>query len=279
MDVPPPNAEDEKKPLKSNDNAPPRDDFHLVDDLVMAVRFFSRLPTGDRPHERPQLSRIARALPFASLVIGIGPVLALALFGGLGLPPLFASALATGAMILVCGGMSEDGLADAADGLFGGTTPARRLEILKDSRHGTYGVAALCLLLLLRVSALAALVEIHPLKGAALWLAATVLARSGGLWLTVALPPARIDGASAAAGRVSGYSFGIGMAFAAVIAFILAGPAAGLLAVLLALVLGAIVAWGWTRLCRRLLNGQTGDLIGALMGLIEIAVLMAFLLL
>ena len=64
---------------------PPRQDNHgpiefgarLADDIVMALRFFSRLPTGDRPHELPNLSRIALALPFASVLIGFVPVLVL----------------------------------------------------------------------------------------------------------------------------------------------------------------------------------------------------------
>jgi adenosylcobinamide-GDP ribazoletransferase len=243
----------------------------------MALRFFSRLPIAAGPHKRPSLDRMARALPFASLVIGIGPALLLAALAFIGLPPLVCGAIATGTLIVVSGGMAEDGLADAADGLFGGATPERRLEILKDSRHGTYGVSALALFLIIRVAALGALVTIHPLAGAGAWLAATVLARSAALWLTVTLPPARAEGASAAAGRTGRTAFGIGIGFAAALTFILAGPARGLIPVILALLLAALIAWGWTRLCQRLVGGQTGDLIGALQALIETAALVAFL--
>jgi adenosylcobinamide-GDP ribazoletransferase len=279
VDVAPPAPEDRPQQRRSNDNhaVPPREAISLVDDLVMALRFFSRLPVGAAPHGRPSLNRIARALPFASLVIGIGPALLLAALAFIGLPPLVAAAIAVGAMIVVSGAMEEDGLADAADGLFGGTTRERRLEILKDSRHGTYGVSALALFLIIRVGALAALVAVHPLAGAAAWLAASVLARSAALWLTVALPPARAEGASAAAGRTGQTSFGIGIGFAAAITFILAGPPTGLVPVLLALALAALIAWLWARLCNRLVGGQTGDLIGALQALIEAAALAAFL--
>lgn len=249
----------------------------LADDLIMALRFFSRLPTGNRAHERPELSRIALALPFASLVIGVFPAFLL-LGGGLtGLPKLFVAGIAVAAAAIVTGAMAEDAIADAADGLFGGTTRERRLEIMKDSRHGTYGVVALCLFLLLRVSALAALAAAAPVSAGALWLAAMLLSRSGALWLTVALPPARATGASAAAGRASPPAFAMGGVFALILALLLSAPSAGLTGFALAVALLAVLAWGWTQLCDNLIGGQTGDLIGALQALLEVAVLAAFL--
>lgn len=266
-----------QKPLPQNDNLTAAKGSQLMDDLVMGVRFFSRLPGGDRPHQVPNLSRMALALPFASIVIGLIPALILAGAAALGLPGLFAGALAVAAGVIITGAMAEDGLADAADGLFGGNSVARRLEIMKDSRHGTYGVAALCLLLLLRVAALARLAAIHPLIGAALWLAAMVLARSGALWLSVALPPARPDGASAAAGQVTKRAYCAGGVFALVLGFVLAAPFTGVVGLCAVLVLIGAVIFGSTRLCRRLIGGQTGDLIGALQALLEIAALTAFL--
>lgn len=244
----------------------------LKDDLVMALRFFSRLPTGDTPHEQPDLGRIAMALPLASVVMGIGPIL---LLGGvwLGLPSYFAAALAVGAMVLIGGAMMEDSLADAADGLFGGATRERRLEILKDSRHGTYGVAALCLFLVLRVTAIGSVAAINPLAAAGLWLAANIAGRSAALWVAVALPPARADGASASAGALPLSRFAIGAALAALLVFVIGAPASSLLGVILAVVVVALVALGWTGLCRRMVGGQTGDLIGAAAGLGEVAAL------
>lgn len=245
----------------------------LKDDFVMALRFFSRLPTGGSPHLPPDLDRIAMALPLASLVMGIIP--ALLLIGGTmaGLPAYFAAALAVAAMVMVGGGMMEDALADAADGLFGGSTRERRLEILKDSRHGTFGVAALCLFLLLRVTALGSVAATNPLAAAGIWLAANIAGRSGGLWVAVALPPARSDGASAAAGMLPGSRFVVGAALAMLLAFLLGAPFTSLVGLSLALVAIGLVAVGWTALCRRLVGGQTGDLIGAAGGLGEVAAL------
>lgn len=246
-------------------------------DFIMALRFFSRLPTGGSPHQTPNLGRIAMALPLASVAIGIGP--ALLLVGGAlaGLPSYFAAALAVAAMVMASGAMAEDALADAADGLFGGHSIERRLDIMKDSRHGTYGVAALCLFILLRVTALGAIAAINPLAAGSIWLAASIVGRSGALWVAVALPPARRDGAAATAGQLPARNFAVGAVFAALLLFLLAGPATSMFALVIAVMLAVIVMTGWTALCRRLVGGQTGDLIGALGALVEVAVLAALL--
>ena len=245
----------------------------LGDDLAMALRFFSRLPTGPAEHRAPDLNRMAGGLGFASVLIGAGPAVLLAALAFLGLPPLVAAGFAVGASALVTGAMSEDALADAFDGLFGGATADRRLEIMKDSRHGTYGVLALVLAVLIRVAGLASVVAVNPLAGAALLIATGVLARSAGLWMAVALPAARTGGASATAGRLGARPFWVGMGLSAVIGFALAAPFTSVLAFGLAAAAAAGVATLWVLLCRRLVGGQTGDLIGALIGLIELATL------
>jgi len=261
-------------PPPTNDNSPLKGDVRLSDDLLMGLRFFSRLPTGNAPHAKPRLSRMALALPFTSLVIGAGPVAVLLGLEWLGVAHYFAAAMAVATMVAVTGGMSEDALADSLDGLFGGHTIEDRLSIMKDSRHGTYGVCGIVLLLVLRVTAVGSIA--NPLAAAGVWLAATVMARSGALWLTVALPPARSGGAAATAGQTSRQAFGIGAVFMVVLSFVLAGFAVGVLGLIVAYGLAALVIWGWVTLSRRLVGGQTGDLIGALMALVEIAALTAF---
>ncbi len=239
----------------------------------MSLRFFSRLPTGDRPFEKPDLGRIALGLPFASVVIGLLPALLMTALALVGVPSYFAAAMGVAAMVVATGAMADDAIADSADGLFGGATIDRRLEIMKDSRHGTYGVAALALYLILRIAAIGALAATSPLAAAGVWIAATVLARSGSLWLSLDLPAAREGGASASVGRIGRGAFAIGGGFAVLLAFVLAAPFTSVLAVILALCVTAAVAVGWSWTCRRLIGGQTGDLIGALHALIEIAVL------
>ena len=273
----PPGAPPPPGPRPINDNNPLQANVRLTDDLLMGLRFYSRLPTGSAPHVRPNLSRMALALPFTSIVIGALPVALLLGLEWLSVPHYFAAALAVGALVIVTGAMAEDALADAADGLFGGPTIEERLAIMKDSRHGTYGVCAIGLLLALRIAAIGSIA--NPLAAAGVWLAATLMARSGALWLTLALPPARSGGAAAAAGQVTRQAFGIGAVFMVVLSFVLAGFAVGVLGLVAAYALGALVVWGWVTLCRRLIGGQTGDLIGALQALIEIAALTGFMLL
>lgn len=246
------------------------------DSLVMAIRFFSRLPTGNSPHLTPNLDRIATILPAASMVIALGPALLLLAVAFAGLPPLFCGLLAAAASAIITGAMSEDAVADAADGLFGGSTPERRLEILKDSRHGTYGVLAIVFVVGLKVAALSALVARDPLVAALVWLAAAVLGRSGALYLAFALAPARATGAAATAGQVSRNGFATGLVLALAISMVLALPFSGFWGFALAVVIAALIALGWARLCDRLVGGQTGDLIGALNALLEIALLGTF---
>jgi adenosylcobinamide-GDP ribazoletransferase len=90
------------------------------------------------------------------------------------------------------------------------------------------------------------------------------------------LPPARIGGAAATAGQVSRQAFGIGAVFMVVLSFVLAGFAVSVLGLVVAYGLSALVVWAWVTLCRRLVGGQTGDLIGALQALIEAAALTGF---
>jgi adenosylcobinamide-GDP ribazoletransferase len=261
-------------PRPTNDNRPAAGDRSFADDLVMGLRFYSRLPTGNTPHQRPNLDRMALTLPLASVVIGALPVALLLLLEWAGVPTFFAAVVAVAAFVIVTGAMSEDALADAADGLFGGPTIEERLEIMKDSRHGTYGVCAIVVLLAARVAAIGSITS--PLEAAAILLTAPLIARSGSLWLSHALPPARSGGAAASAGQVSARSFLIGLGVAAVVSFATAGFAVGILGLAAAFAFAGVVAAGWVTLCRRLIGGQTGDLIGALQALLEIAALTAF---
>ena len=240
----------------------------------MGVRFYSRLPTGSTPHQRPNLDRMALTLPLTSVVIGVIPVAVLLLLEWLGAPTFFAAVIAVGVLVVVTGAMSEDALADAVDGLFGGPTIEQRLDIMKDSRHGTYGVCAIAVLIAARIAGVGSVTS--PLEAAAILLTAPLIARSGALWLSFALPPARSGGAAATAGQVGQRNLLLGLAVTAVVSFATAGFAVGILGLVAAFALAVLVAWGWTTLCRRLIGGQTGDLIGALQALLEIAALTAF---
>ena len=134
----------------------------LAVEVACALRFYSRLPVPalpfeTDPHAAPDFATLPRMLPLVGAVLGVIGSAVLVIATGLGLPPLVSGALAVATLTVATGAMAEDALADACDGLFGGLTVERRLEIMRDSRVGSYGVAGLSLALLLRAAALAAL--------------------------------------------------------------------------------------------------------------------------
>lgn len=242
------------------------------------IRFYSRLPVpalpGENVHALPDFRLVPRALPFAALVIAL-PAALIALLAGLaGVNALLTAALAVTALVVTTGAFHEDGLADSADGLFGGHTPERRLEIMKDSRVGTFGALALGLSLLLRVSALAAI-----LQGAGAWtVAAAVLvaapwSRVEGIRVLATTPPTRRDGASAAVGQPERSVLPIAYGLSGVLALLLvAAGALPLAGIVLGLAVSALTTLWLSRTAIRLIGGQTGDILGAAQQLGEIAI-------
>jgi adenosylcobinamide-GDP ribazoletransferase len=171
------------------------------------------------------------------------------------------------AAIMVTGALHEDGLADTADGLWGGWEPARRLEIMRDSRIGTYGVLALVLAVGLRASLLAGL----GLAGfARAVVAAEVLGRAAMVALAGWLPPAAPGRGAEATGRPGT----AGILVAAVTTLAAAVAASGWWAPV-PLATAALVTAGCALLFRRRLGGVTGDTLGAAEQVTALAVLAA----
>lgn len=241
------------------------------------IRFYSRLPVPALPgeqniHAAPDFRTIPRALPLAAVIIALPAAVLLLAAGLTGLASHATAGLALAALVIATGGLHEDGLADSADGLFGGQTPERRLEIMKDSRIGSYGALAIGLSLLLRASMLAAILDLAGAFPAAAALAiAAAWSRVEGLFLLAEEPAARKEGASVSVGRPSGATVWIAVALALIIALglgALAGlPIAGLA---LGFAFGHAAALGIARLARRLIGGQTGDIVGAVQQCSEI---------
>jgi adenosylcobinamide-GDP ribazoletransferase len=178
-----------------------------------------------------------------------------------------AAALALALQALLTGALHEDGLADCADGFWGGGTPERRLEIMRDSRIGSYGVLALVLTLLVRWSSLAALPPAALLPVLA---AAGALSRAPmGLGMAV-LPFARAGGLAVAVGRPPLPAAVLGLVLSLLAAAVLLGSAAALPA-LAGLAAAAAVAC----LARAKIGGQTGDVVGAMQQAAEATALAA----
>lgn len=222
--------------------------------MLAALQFLTRVPI--RLRKEPSLTAIVAWFPLAGAVIGaaVGGVAA-----GLWyvVPVMVAAAVAVAVGLLITGAFHEDGLGDVADAFGGGWTVERRLEILKDSRHGTYGVAAICTSIVLRVIALGSLTGPWMLFTAAV--AAHAMGRVAAVAMAGTLPLATHSGLGADYGRgttptraVLGCASGI--AVTALLVGWWALPLAG----------AALVAVGGTGLlARRKVGGISGDVLGA----------------
>ncbi|MFV0246298.1 MAG: adenosylcobinamide-GDP ribazoletransferase [Qingshengfaniella sp.] len=238
-------------------------------DLATAALLLTRLPLPRLP-ERVLRRGAAAAWCYPLIGVALGGLAAGVLAGaqGLGLDPATAAALALACAIVTTGALHEDGLADCADGFWGGHDRSRRLEIMKDSRMGSYGVIALGLSLLIKWSALAALAT-AGLSGAALiFAAATSRALITVIWAT--LPPARPDGLAASQGRPGPAPAGVALGLALLSGLVLLPLGSALAGLAAALIAGGAVAL----VARGKIGGQTGDVLGATQQIAEIAVLL-----
>lgn len=227
----------------------------ILAEAQTALMLLTRLPAGRIEGAAPPLARAAWAFPLVGALIGLLMWAAFALALWLGLPPLAAALLALATQALATGGLHEDGLADTADGFGGGATRARKLEIMKDSRIGSYGVLALILTLGLSAAAIADSATL------ATFIAIGAASRTAMLLPMAFLRPARPTGLGHGAALTPDTRF----AAALLLALLLALP---VLATLLPIL---FVTLALMALMRAQIGGQTGDTLGATQKLTECA--------
>ncbi|MFN4129722.1 MAG: adenosylcobinamide-GDP ribazoletransferase [Paracoccaceae bacterium] len=233
----------------------------IMADLASAFGLLSRLPFPQTRHHRPHA---AWAWPLVGLVVGgLATGMGWAAMA-VGLPVGLAAALVLAVGAMTTGALHEDGLADTADGLFGGWTRERRLEIMKDSHIGSYGTLALLLASLATWSAIAALLD----GGAyAAIMAAGALSRAPMALIMALMPQARAGGLSHSVGRPPVWVALV----AAAVALLIAAPL-GLLAGAMAAAAGS-AALAVALLARARIGGQTGDILGASQQMASLAAL------
>ncbi|HUD27069.1 MAG TPA: adenosylcobinamide-GDP ribazoletransferase [Burkholderiaceae bacterium] len=235
-----------------------------------ALRFFTRLPVPSRVgHSQQQLEQAARYLPLIGIIVGgIGALVTVAAASWL--PMSLAVLAGMAATLLVTGAFHEDGWADAADGFGGGHDKGRVLEIMKDSRIGSFGAIAITLMLLAKFNAL---VQIDALGGprtlAFALVAAHALSRLAATTLIGVLDYAREDDnakARALTRRLGAAELTVAALFGLAPCLLLDGSRVW---VAIALV-GAV-----TLLCAgyfvRRIGGYTGDCLGATQQVAELA--------
>lgn len=240
--------------------------------FLNALRFLTIVPVPASDAVEPDwLTRSAKYFSVVGILVGAFAAgilwLASAIWSG-AIPAM----LATAASIAVTGALHEDGLADTADGLGGGQTKEKRLEIMKDSRIGAYGVLALGLGIALRVAVLAALV---PSVGAV----ALVAASAGGRFAAAAaMVTLKYTGDPAAtriahtddSPRAYEVETAVGLVFVGMLPVVLTSA----LATFVGLMVGTILTVGLARSAHKLIGGYTGDVLGAVEQVFEIGFLL-----
>jgi adenosylcobinamide-GDP ribazoletransferase len=244
-------------------------------DLQSALAFSTRLPvSATAPH--PPLVRALRMLPLVGAIVGAAAAMAYLLASAIGLQPVLAAVIAMAFQSWLTGALHEDGLADFADGIGGGSSRERKLAIMRDSRVGTFGVLALLFVIIGKVLALGQAGTASDQRAVAALITAGVLSRLAPVLLLHRLPPARLEGLSYRLGCPDKETATEATVYGLAIAGLLALAAGGAGTLLAALIVSTIGYWAVEAVSRRQLGGQTGDAAGASQQIVELMVLLAF---
>ncbi|RON92180.1 adenosylcobinamide-GDP ribazoletransferase [Pseudomonas fluorescens] len=234
--------------------------------LWIALQFLSNLPI--RLPGMPEPDQLGRSLLFYPLVgLLFGLILWAINLALAGAPLLLHAALLLTGWVLLSGALHLDGLADSADAWLGGFGDRERtLTIMKDPRSGPIAVVTLVLVLLLKFCALLALIE----QGDAVMLIIVpLLGRAALLGLFLTTPYVRAGGLGQALADYLPRRAGWWVLGASALGCLLIGGVKAIVALVVAL-----VGFVWLRrVMMRRLGGTTGDTAGALLELLEMAVL------
>jgi adenosylcobinamide-GDP ribazoletransferase len=237
------------------------------DDFRTAVAFLTRLPM---PHPDgampPNFVRAHRMFPVVGALIGAAVGLLCLGLRSVGVPDLAAAALALGGSATLTGALHEDGLADIADGFGGGQNRESKLEIMRDSRLGSYGAVVLLVSFAAKLAALAAIPNGHIVPSL---IAAHALGRGILPAMSLNLPYARKDGLARNAGQPDAAISVTAAGLALLIALLSLSWIDALAAAIAAGASAAAVAW----LALRQIGGQTGDVLGGAEQVAETAIL------
>ena len=241
----------------------------LFEEFAIATAVLTRLPVGiEVPGEHGAIASSGWAFPLVGAGVGGLAALAFLVAQLLGCGSAIAAVLALLAAVALTGAFHEDGLADTADGFGGGHDRESTLAIMRDSRHGSFGILALVFSIGLRAVALATLGE--PIHAGLALVAAHAASRGALPALMWILAPARADGLGFTAGRPSRPVALFAIVIGAAISLAALGPGAGTIA----LALGAAAITLMAALARRQIGGYTGDVLGAFQQIGEIMILL-----
>lgn len=240
----------------------------IIQQFMLALSFFTRIPLSPaKDLGSATLAQSAWAFPMVGAIIGSMTALAYNAALWLGMSHIIAAWLALGFCVLLTGGLHEDGLADMADGLASGRSREQKLAIMHDSHIGSYGTLALIITLSIRSSLIA---EFNQGESV-IWLLAATATTSRSM-LAAALyymPAARTSGLAATAGK-PGYRCTVIAIFLGMLPLLFVGNILILgIAMAVLLAIGMLVR----HIAQQHFGGITGDVLGALQQLSEIALL------
>jgi adenosylcobinamide-GDP ribazoletransferase len=247
---------------------------NLWTEIKLCLGLLTRLPVNVVATVSPSVfARSSRWFPMVGALVGMQSAVTLFLGILVGLPNVVAVLIAIGFSILLTGALHEDGLADVADGFGGGANRDAKLEIMRDSRVGTYGVLALILAVGLKGALLVALMNSGLWAAAMAMIVAASASRLTPVILMNRLPMARNDGMAVTAGKPEAESVRIACGLALASLLVLTGWQAMLVTIIATLAACAAIG----ALARRQIGGQTGDVLGAGQQVTEICVLIGLL--
>jgi len=235
-------------------------------DIAAAFSLLTRLPVPvDHARAGQRAAAAVWAYPLVGAVVGAIAGALGSLLYTFGVTAGIAAAVVLAVMMLLTGALHEDGIADCADGLAGGMTRARRLEIMKDSRVGAFGAAALGVFILARWSGIEALL---PTDAPLVFAAIGAVSRLPMVLAMAIMPLARKDGMAAGVGGAPMVSVVVAIILCAGICVMLTGYSGVWMMFWACLtpILLWIAAW-------RSIGGYTGDILGGSQQIAEVAAL------
>ncbi len=233
-------------------------------DLQAAFSLLTRLPISvDHARAGKRGAGAAWAFPLVGLLLGGMFGLFGVILGWIGIPNGMVAAFVLLGFAMATGAMHEDGLADFADGIWGGTTVDQRLDIMKDSRIGAYGAVALIVFLLMRFSGISALSGWDLVLTLAAVGAGSRSLMVGAMFM---IDPAKPSGLSASAGQPSGQVTGVALMIGLAACVVLTGFSGIILFAVMAIAIVPVCV-----IALKKLDGQTGDVLGAVQQCAEVA--------
>jgi adenosylcobinamide-GDP ribazoletransferase len=262
--------EDDRPGAAESEN---RSSAEWAEDLQAASAFLTRLPVRWAAAGTFDMRRAARAFPVAGALIGLAAALVLILCGAIGMSALLSATFTIAALLIITGALHEDGLADTADGFWGAAEKERKLEIMRDGRIGTFGVSALLFSVIIRIAAIAQIIESSLGYGVAALVAAETISRHGMVALMIGSTTARSDGLAVSAGTPLPAANRASLAIALAIGIPALWFAGGIRGVVIAGIVAILAFMGVRELASKHIGGYTGDVCGAMQQVIAIGIL------